>query len=302
MIIAVALLIITLLTRETADSSSATSTDSSTAEATATPWPTSAPTPNPFAVSSNDESLTISLLWSPLPNTARAEGTMSADQLEVAVTANGSELAAVTLTSDSAGKFVIDITGLDPGPQEVCLADACQRVLIADPTVEARSVIDVRIDEALGLVEQRFDLAALLPGWTITTDGPNSSAGGHTNADQRTIVVHANSGRTLAEYEITVLHEVGHAIDAQWLTPETRDEFRTLRSHDPALEWGLVDQFAVGDERWRNSSEDFAEVFVAWAFANEYPIMSAVVAPQPSDDDLRTFCALIAADSPIECG
>ncbi len=223
------------------------------------------------------------------------------NQLEVAVTANGRELPALTLMSDSAGKFVIDITDLDPGPQEVCLADACQRVLIADPAVEERSVIDARIDQARGLVEERFDLDVLLPGWTFVIGGPNSSTGGSTNADQRTIVVHANSGRTLADYEITVLHEVGHAVDAQWLTPETRDAFRALRGHDPSLEWGVVDQFAVSDDRWRNSAEDLAEVFVAWVFDNDYSIMSQVVAPQPTNDDLRTFCALIAADSPIEC-
>ena len=302
MVMAVALLIGTVATRDPTSDNSAASNSQSTPDATTTPLPTSTPTPNPFAVSSNDESLTISKLWSPMANTARAEGTMSANRLEVAVTVNGSDLGQVTLTSDPEGKFVIDIADLDPGPQEVCLVDACQRVLVADPTAEARSVIDARIDEARNLVEQRFDLAVLLPDWTIITDGPNSSAGGHTNADQRTIVVHANSGRTLDEYEITLLHEVGHAIDAQWLTPVARDEFRALRGHDPSLEWGVVDQFAVGDERWRNSAEDFSEVFVAWALANNYSIMSEVVAPQPSDDDLRTFCALIAADSPIECG
>lgn len=301
MILAVAALVLTLATRDSGDQA-ALADDGPPAEqnATATPVPTSTPTPNPFAVSAPDDSLTITRLWSPAPNTARAEGTISDDSLEVAVTSDGRAQAPITIDGDAEGRFVIDITGLEPGPQSICLADACQRVLVADPGVEDIAVLEARINEALALVNDQLDLDTLTPGWTYLIGGPNSSSGGATDAAARTITIYANSGRTPDDYRITVLHEVAHAVDAEWLTPQDRDRFRELRGHDAELAWGSVGPLAVGDARWRNSAEDFAEVFVAWALDNDYSIKSEVVAPQPSDDDLVQFCTVIAA-APLEC-
>ncbi len=309
MTVAIAALALTLATRgdsgadlaSDADLASVADESSSTERnATATPVPTSTPTPNPLAVSAPDDSLTISRLWSPAPNTARAEGAISSGELQVAVTSDGRDLAPITIRADSDGSFVVDITGLDAGPQSVCLADACQRVLVSDPAVEEIDVLEARINDALTLVDDQLDLDELTPDWTYLIGGPNSSSGGFADAVARTITINANSGRTADDYRVTVLHEVAHAVDAEWLTPDDRDRFRELRGHDADLPWGSVDPLAVGDARWLNSAEDFAEVFVAWALNNDYSIMSEAVAPQPSDDDLRQFCAVIAA-APLEC-
>ncbi len=258
--------------------------------------PTSTPTPNPFAVASTNSSLLITRLWSPAPNTARAEGSMASGEALIEVRAAGQAPREVLVLADANGSFVVDIDGLAPGPQELCLDDACQRVLIVDPATEDRVTIDARIEEAIRLAGNRLDIDAVLPGWTIQIGGPNTSTGGTTNAASRSITINANSGRTVTDYEITVLHEIAHGVDAQWLTDATREQFRSLRGHDPTLLWGPVDELAVGQERWRNSAEDFAEVFVAWLLDNNYSIETTIVAPQPSDCDLRSFCALIAVD------
>lgn len=303
MIVAMAALALTLATRGDSgpgDGRASDTDESSSTEPNATGVPTSTPTPNPFAVSAPDDSITIARLWSPAPNTARAEGTMSSVELEVAVTSDGRDLAPLSIVTDADGRFVVDITGLEAGPQSVCLADACQRVLVSDPAVEDIAVLEARINEALARVDDQLGLDELTPDWTYLIGGPNSSSGGSTDATARTITINANSGRTADDYRITVLHEVAHAVDAEWLTEQDREALRTLRGHPADLEWGSVDSLAVGDARWRNSAEDFAEVFVAWALDNDYSIMSEVVAPQPSDDDLRQFCAVIAA-APVEC-
>lgn len=307
MIVAVGLLLVTVVTRPSDDEGSASTTasdppgdaDRPVRSATPTPLATSTPTPNPFAVTTDDETLTIDRLWSPAPGTARAEGTSDVDRFEVPVTTDGVHVGTVELVAID-GRFEVDITDLEPGPQELCLDTACQRVLVADPAEEDEETILEHIDEARDRVEARFDLDVLIPGWTIEVGGPNSSFGGTADPLTRTIAINANSGRSVDDYEVTLLHEVGHAVDFVWMSPEQREEFGALRNHPPDLVWGPVDPAATGDDRWRNRAEDFAEVFVAWVLENDHRIMSEVVAPQPSDDDLRAFCELLAIGS-LDC-
>ena len=301
MLCSIALLALTVLFRaESPDQGEVGSAASPASAPTATPLPVSTPTPNPFAVSDEAESLVITRLWSPAPNTARAEGTIAGSQATVLLTAASQAPREVLLRADTSGAFSVDIAGLDPGPQQVCLADACQRVLVSDPATESRDDIEARIEAAIQLADERVDLATLLPGWTVQIAGPNTSTGGTTNAATRTITINANSGRSLRDYEITVLHEVGHGVDTQWLTDDHRDAFRALRNHDPSLLWAPVDEFSAGDDRWRNSAEDFAEVYVAWVLDNDYAIQTTVVAPQPTDDELVVFCSLLE-QAPVSC-
>lgn len=310
MIVAIGLLVVTLVTRPSDETASPEATSDTTTRndgdadtetaSTPTPLPTSTATPNPFAVSSQDSSLTINRLWSPAPNVARAEGVVTGEGRSVTASVDGRELAPVQIVADSTGYFEVDIVGLQPGPQEICIDSACQRVLVADPATEDGPTIEARIEEALARVEDQLDLEALIPGWTIEIGGPSSSIGGTANPDADVIAINANSGRSVDDYEITLLHEIGHAVDDVWMSEDQRDEFRALRGHDPDLVWGPVDPLSVGGDRWRNSAEDFAEVFVAFVLGNDYSIMSELAAPQPSDDDLLAFCELVSAE-PLDC-
>lgn len=315
MIVAVGLLVVTLLTRPTDEtasagpSASAADADGDTtgdagpndAPASATALPTSTATPNPFAVSSQDASLTVSRLWSPAPNVARAEGTVTGAGRTVTASVDGHELPVVEIVVDGNGYFEVDIVGLRPGPQEICIDTACGRVLVADPDTGDDDAVVARIEEALDRVEARLDLEALIPGWTVQVGGPSSSIGGTANADTEVISIDASSGRSVDDYEITLLHVIGHAVDDVWMSDEQRDDYRALRGHAADLPWGQVDPLAVGDERWRNSAEDFAEVFVTFVLGNDYAIMSGAAAPQPTDDELRAFCEIVAA-APLDCG
>ena len=74
-----------------------------------------------------------------------------------------------------------------------------------------------------------------------------------------------------------------------------------LRGHPPELGWDQTDGVVFGDDRWRSSAEDFAEVFVDWVFEGEYEIASTGVAAEPDQAQLAAFCSLLALDS-ITCG
>ena len=296
MVFAIALLLLTLLATRSRTNNVSPQADRAPAQ-TAAPLPTSTPTPNPFAVSTDDESVTINRLWSPNPLTARAEGTTSRAGMIVAVETDGRALPPLTLDADADGNFSVDIRGLEPGPQQVCVAGACQRVLVAEPNQEARAVVEARIDQAIEAARARFDLDTLIPGWTFVISGPNSSVGGSADPQTKTITINANSGRTFADYEITVIHEIGHAVDDTWLDDAGRDTFRELRRLDAGLPWGAGDGFTVGTDRWSDAGEDFAEMFVALALGTDYVLETSSIATQPSPAELRDFCALIGANS-----
>jgi len=295
MILAAALLLLTVLTRPSTEQAP-TGTAQPRSDSVQ-PLPTSTPTPNPFAVATDDETVTINRLWSPAPLVARAEGQTTTAGIIVAVLADGRSLPPVTLDADANGKFSVDIRGLEPGPQEVCVAGACQRVLVAEPFEEPQAVIEERIERSIAAASQRFDLDALIPGWTFVIAGANSSVGGSADPDTKTIMINSNSGRSASEYEITVLHEIGHAVDSTWMTDDSRAAFRALRQLDQTLPWGFVDGLVLGEDRWRDAGEDFAEMFVAWSLGSDYPIMTTATAAQPTETDLRAFCELINAAS-----
>lgn len=192
--------------------------------------------------------------------------------------------------SKSPAPFLLDVDGLAPGPQTLCLADDCHRVLVAKETHETPAQINEKILMAMARANQIFDFTTELPEWQVVIAGPSTGAGGHFSPGKRTIAISGTSGRTVDEFVTTILHEVGHAIDHDYVTVDERAQFRSLRGIDPALKW-QPDGLAP-DQRWASPAEDFAEVFVAWLTNGEHQTRS-VVAGQPSADDLAIFSQLV---------
>lgn len=245
----------------------------------------------------DDGEIVFDQLWSPAPGAARIEGRTSlAPSTPVSVRIDDAPIGTVAVRPDDQGRFTTDLSDLAAGPTTVCLNDVCDRVLIrsAETSVESRSIIDERIDQAIANSQAVFDISAHLPGWTIQSTEANSSVGGYALADGRAIFISANPGRTLAELTVTVLHELGHAVDVTYMDDARREAFRTLRSHDASLAWGQAADNVEGDGRWHDSAEDFAEVFVAWVLSGGYVTQSTVVAPQPNSAELVEFCELLA--------
>lgn len=102
-----------------------------------------------------------------------------------------------------------------------------------------------------------YDFRSVLPGWSISYAGDSGRYHGLTNSHHKTIVVYVEASDSPASVAEVLMHEVGHAIDLEYLTDSTRRSWIELRNM-PSVWWagdGLSD-FAVG-------SGDFAEAVAA---------------------------------------
>lgn len=265
----------------------------------ATPTPITATEPDAVSAEAeiagaDDPVLTLARLWSPMANVARVDGVLTASgPTSLRVQVNNSTIGQITVEPDSEGRFTVDIPNLGPGPTTLCLADVCGQILILDPSIEMDERLDAYIREGIALALARFDINTHLPGWSIDPAGPDNAGVGYTLVDARAIFISATLEQTTEEIATTVLHEIGHAIDASELDDTERQIFRALRGHAAEVPWTQpVDHLSV-DGRWLNGAEDFAEVFVAWANGGDYVTQTRVVSPQPSSSDLTEFCSLI---------
>jgi len=252
-----------------------------------------------------ESTVTLTRVSSPALGTLRIKGTTTAasGRSTIAATVDGFELPLLEVGADADGVFVVEVAGVDGGARTVCIGppgripvDQCTRVFVTDVSEETPAVVEAHITEAISVVRERFDFDRHVPNWAIEITGPNSGLGGYTAADESTIYISANPGRTLDDYVTTVLHELGHAVDHEYMTPATRQLFGELRGHRTDLPWDSGGTLVFGDDRWRFGSEDFAEVFVAWTLGDNYQTQTDMVAPQPTEADQHALCEMLALD------
>ncbi len=123
------------------------------------------------------------------------------------------------------------------------------------------------------LAEQEidYDYASLLPGWSIEYRQDRPGFRGLTFTREKRIEIYVDPGESTSSVAGILAHEIGHAIDVEYLTTEERSQWREARDL-PNAWWpgnGLSD-FHVG-------AGDFAE---AVAF---------VIADSPSDSEHGDF-------------
>ncbi|MEM8618172.1 MAG: hypothetical protein AAGF73_00480 [Actinomycetota bacterium] len=232
-------------------------------------------------------SIVVERLWSPENAIAEMNGTGAAREAVVTVDDESRPDATVDVGSD--GTFTMRVEILDEGAHTVCVDDACGRVFTRAIDAESIEEVEAKIDEAITLARELFDFEAALPEWTIEIAGPMSGTGGTADIETKTIVIHANRNRPLAEYVVTVLHEWGHAVDAEWLTDDDRVAYRELRGIDVDTPWREPGPHSV--DNWaRQPSEDFAEVMAAYWTQGDHVPRTAALASAP---DGATFAAMI---------
>ena len=98
-----------------------------------------------------------------------------------------------------------------------------------------------------------FDFAGTLPGWTLEWGGDHPIYGGLTHASQRSITIHVDPAWSEDRLADILMHEVGHAIDLEYLDDDVRRQWMSMRGIETGW-WtgnGLRD-FDVG-------AGDFAE-------------------------------------------
>ncbi len=257
-----------------------------------TPPPTAAsstlPPPNSSAPTTVAPSaIVIERLWS--PENAVAEMNGSGASPNAVVTVDDDTQADATFDFGPDGEFTMRVEILDEGAHTVCVDDACGRVYTRAIDAESIEEVEAKIDEAIGLARERFDFETALPEWRIEVAGPMSGTGGSTDIDSKTIVINSNRNRSLEEYVVTVLHEWGHAVDAEWMSDDDRATYRALRGIDPDTEWRLPGAHDI-DTWGLQPSEDFAEVMAAYWTGGEHVPRTGELAPPPDD---ATFAAVV---------
>ncbi|MEO1059176.1 MAG: hypothetical protein AAFY28_19890, partial [Actinomycetota bacterium] len=228
------------------------------------PPSTAASSTLPTATTTNSTAgspIVIERLWSPENAVAEVNGSGASPGAVVTVDDEAQEEASFDFGAD--GAFTMRVQILDEGAHTVCVDDACGRVYTRAIDAESIEEVEAKINEAIVLAQERFDFEAALPEWRIEVAGPMSGTGGSTDVDDKIIVIHSNRNRSLDEYVVTVLHEWGHAVDAEWMSDDDRVAYRTLRGIDAATEWREPGVHEL--DTWvLQPSEDFAEVMAAY--------------------------------------
>lgn len=98
-----------------------------------------------------------------------------------------------------------------------------------------------------------WDFRAALPGWTVEHAGPHVQWRGVTNSQERIVTLFDRPTATPEESAAILAHELGHALDLEFLDDDLRIEWLSMRS-ETAPWWAGDGQsdFAVG-------AGDFAE-------------------------------------------
>lgn len=123
------------------------------------------------------------------------------------------------------------------------------------------------------LAQTDFDVTQALPDWSVDWADDHPVYGGLTNANHRSITVHVDPAWDDERLLDIAMHEVGHAIDLEYLDDGARSEWMRLRGLDNSTPWWAVSghqDFAVG-------AGDFAEAF------------ASAVAGTPSDSEHGDF-------------
>lgn len=131
-----------------------------------------------------------------------------------------------------------------------------------------------------------FQWEGLLPGWTITYNGPNSEFRGLTYPYDKSIELYVRDDDTASSLAGILAHELGHAVDVTHLDDGHRSEWLEIRSIEGAQWW--PDAYASDFE---TGAGDFAEAFAVWAVEDP---SSSRIAHQPTTSQIADLEALIA--------
>jgi hypothetical protein len=257
---------------------------------TASPTTTSSTTTAPPATTVPQTPIVIERLWSPANALAELIGTGAAT--DDPITVDGESATVVSFDSEDDGSFTATVRIEEEGAHTVCVREECKRVYVLDADAETIEQAEEKISEAIPLAKEQFDFETEFPDWLIETAGPLSGTGGSTEVESRTVIIYANRNRELDEFVTTILHEWGHAIDAERLTDEERVQYRVLRGIDPETPWRSQEAHSI--EEWGlQPSEDFAEVMVAlWTDGETVPRTSQI-ASAPDADILAAVALLV---------
>jgi len=257
--------------------------------------PTVAPaTAAPATAASN---VTIDLLRS--PENATVEATGNGATYSDAVTVDGLPADVISFDIAADGSFVMLAWVEEEGAHTVCVGAACGRVYTLEPDAESPEEVIALIEQAIPLAQQLIDYPTLFPEWAVEIGGLLSGTGGSTDADRQVVTIYRNRNRTVDDFVRTIVHEMGHVADAEWLDDDDRAAYLALRGVPADTPW-RADGSTGGStgqrlEDWQmQPSEDFAEVMAMIWSDGVYVPRTDTLAPAPDADQLAAVEALVS--------
>lgn len=130
-----------------------------------------------------------------------------------------------------------------------------------------------------------FDWQQALPNWQINYRGHNTQFRGLTYPYDKTIEIFVRESDTPERLVSILAHELGHAIDVEYLSANDRDEWLAVRGIQNAPWWS--DAYSSD---FQSGAGDFAEAFAVWAINDE---SSSEIAGQPTSAQLQHLSNLL---------
>lgn len=153
---------------------------------------------------------------------------------------------------------------------------------------EAESVPETVASQNMGAQAEAllpFEWEAVLPNWEINYRGHNTQFRGLTYPYDRTIEIFVRESDTPERLATILAHELGHALDVEYLTAEQRDSWLEIRNIESAPWW--ADAYASD---FQSGAGDFAEAFAVWAVNDE---SSSEIAGQPTRAQIEHLMGML---------
>jgi hypothetical protein len=128
-------------------------------------------------------------------------------------------------------------------------------------------------------------------GYQIVFLGPRPDLMGQTIFDQHRIEIYLREGESKLMVAHVIAHEIGHAADVAYNTPERRQEWLHLRGASTSESWFGCD----GCDDFSSPAGDYAETFSFWQVGPNADFSQ--LAPQPSPSQLQQLIPLFFASS-----
>ena len=265
----------------------------------AEPSPTTVPTTMqsnvvttvPTTVQSN---VVIDLLRSPENATVEATGTGAA--YDDVITVDGLPADVISFDVAADGSFVVLARVEDEGAHTFCVGGACGRVYTLEPNAQTSEEVIALIEQAMPLAQQMIDYPTEFPDWTVEIGGLLSGTGGSTDAERRVVTIYRNRNRTVDDFVRTIVHEMGHVADAEWLDDDDRAAYLAIRGIPAATGWRTPGTTGQRLDDWQlQPSEDFAEVMAMIWSGGDFLPRTGTLAPAPDVEQLDAVAALVVA-------
>lgn len=245
--------------------------------------------PPPTTAPSN---VVIDLLRS--PENATAEITGQGATYADAVTVDGAPADVISFVIAADDTFELRVWIDDEGAHTVCVGGECGRVYTLAPDAQSPEEVTALIEQAMPLAQQFVDYPTLFPDWTVEIGGLLSGTGGTTDAERNVVTIFRNRNRSVDDFVRTIVHEVGHVADAEWLDDPERTAYLAIRGIPADTPWRIEGSRGLSLDEWQlQPSEDFAEVMAMIWSNGQYVPRTITLAPAPDSAQLTAIAELV---------